>query len=621
MPGGTPGGGPQGPTSAGKDDKDGPAEEAPKDKQALQPIEPIPAQPTPRRRVQLFEAHGYLRMRGDYFHRLDLGIGPPNADTDADIKFFRPPAETPEEDSTSPSELRPNDVNCVERMINAGVNDPQKISRRCGRRSGLASANMRLRIEPTFHITDTVKIHATIDALDNIVLGSTPDSYYSVANPSAPIDLYTRTQVPPEYDLSKWYQDSIVVKRAYGQIRFGWGLDIKFGRMPQHWGMGIVYNDGNGYDRGERADILRMVDTDYGDSVDSVRFAFDFGKDRRRAHSVGISWDWASTGPTAAQLLGPSYASGTRVAQDFSVEKFDNVYQASAFILRRDDPAMLKRKLSLGIPVVNYGAIAWMRMQELDQPIGYTDPDDPDLQTYAESLMYRRALIVTPDLWMRVNWRTLRVELEAAGNFGYLRHRDLTEENPTEEDLLDVSVEEVERTTIASMGYGLEFKYGFFHDRFHIGLDQGFAMGDPEPPVDFMTGNPLSSDSIQNNTFRFNPAYMQDMLLFKEILGTVSNAAYFRPWAAFYFFQNNVSARVDVGYALAQNKTAMPGNRYSYGIEVDGAIRYHDTREPIYAALQYGVMFPLRGLNRNIGTGTSDARAAQTVQAHLGIRF
>src|SRR5690606_7246137 len=101
------------------------------------------------------------------------------------------------------------------------------------------------------------------------------------------------------------------------------------------------------------------LDRDYGDQVDSVRLAYDFGKDRRRAHTVALSWDWASSGRTLAMVLGPEYESGRLVGQTISAEKFDNVYQWSASIERRDDPEMLRRKLSLGTPVVNYGFITW----------------------------------------------------------------------------------------------------------------------------------------------------------------------------------------------------------------------------------------------------------------------
>ena len=660
MPGGAGPGGPGGPGN--RDKKEGPAEAAPKDKQALRPVDPVPAQPKGLRRLQLFELHGHMRMRGDYFHRLDLGLGQPPAASGVDLgnKYFPPPSTQPE--TIEGAVVRASDANCFAYLSDQGVN-PNKALKRCNRRNGVASANMRLRLDPTLHITDSVKVHATIDALDNMVLGSTPDSYLG-ENPYAPIDLYTRTQVPPSDGRNAW-GDSITVKRAWGHIRFGWGLDLKFGRMPHHWGMGIVANDGNGYYRGDAADIVRMLDMDYGDSIDSLRLGYDFGKDRRRTHTLEASWDWAASGPTTAQLFGPQWASGNLVGQDFSAEKFDNVMQWRISLLRRDDPSMLRRKLSLGEPVVNYGAIVWLRRQALDRvtgapglgdglgtnptwgddnsddglgrrgdALGNGDRDgvgDSGGQNYTNLLIQRRALVVTPDLWLRVNWRTLRVELEAAGVIGRYNERDLSEGPASGVVLTDIGSADLSRQWMLQLGYALEFKYGLFKDRFHIGLDQGFATGDDSEGVYGNPQSPLRTSGNQvRSAFRFNPAYHQDLLLFREVMGTASNAAYFRPWAAFYFLNNNMSGRLDVQYALAHQKAATYGGKTSWGLELNTALRYHDVREPIFVQLQYGVLFPFGGFDRPpavYATDTyappnnGDAKAVQTLQAQVGIRF
>jgi uncharacterized protein (TIGR04551 family) len=629
-PGGMGGGGAPPPGGPGqRDKKEGPAEEAPKDKQALRPIETVPAQPASRRRVQLFDLHGYMRMRGDFFHRLDLGLT--SRDADAEVlpnKFFRPPAEQGElREEAGRSVFANNDADCFTRLTNAGVS-LQRATTRCQRRNGLPSANMRLRLEPTLHITDTVSVHSQVDLLDNVVMGSTPDTY-RYDNPDAELDLFTRTQVPPQAGVNS-LEDSIQVKRAWGHIRFGFGLDLQFGRMPWSWGMGMVANGGNGYSRGDDADIIRQLDSDYGDSVDSIKLGFDFGKDRRRTHKVSLSWDWAASGPTTAQVLGPEYGNARLVGQTISAEKFDNVYQWSASIERRDDPDMLRRKLSLGGPVLNYGAIAWMRFQDVDQVEGSRAAEEAGLlpnSPYNELLVTRRAFVVTPDLWLRVNWRALRVELEAAGNFGSFRALGSSTADDAFQDpgiYETINAADLERKLIANFGYGLEFKYGFLKDRFHIGFDHGMATGDTStqtyaPDNGGAVGYNDDDDVISN--FRFNRAFFVDLLIFREILGTVSNAAYFKPWAAFYFF-DNFSARVDAGYALAMNRRSTLGNKFSYGIELDGALRYHDTREPIFFQLQYGALFPLPAFNRINPSGTrEDARAVQTIQAQVGIRF
>lgn len=616
------------PTGPGqrKEKKEGPAEEAPKDKQALRPIEEVPATPQRRRRIALFDLHGYFRMRADYFHRLDLGLNDRLSDfeTVGQNKYFRPPVERAE--VRDDGMIVANDARCLTRLTERGVS-VLRASTRCQRRNGFGSANLRLRLEPTLHVTDTVKVHSQVDLLDNVVLGSTPDSF-AYDNPNAPIDLFTRSQVPPQAGVNS-FDDSILVKRAWGQIRFGFGLDLQFGRMPWSWGMGLVANSGNGYFRGYKSDIIEHLDRDYGDNVDSVRLAFDFGKDRRRAHTVAVSWDWAASGRTMAQVLGPEYQSGRIVGQTISAERFDNVFQWSASIERRDDPDMLRRKLSLGGPVVNYGFITWLRYQDVDAAFGAPLPEDSIVQPdYGELLVPRRAIYATPDLWFRVNWRTLRIELEAAGSFGTFRVRDLGEDVLDPDSFYEsLTVDDLQRETVANFGYALEFKYGFFKDRFHIGFDQGFAMGDTgtsQFAPDAQAPVTANDDDNTISNFRFNPAYNVDLLLFREILGTVSNAAYFKPWAAFYFF-DHFSARVDIEYALAAQKASTLGNKWSYGVELDGAVRYHDAREPIFFQLQYGVMFPLGAFNRLNPEGLlpseEDARAVQTVQGQLGIRF
>lgn len=659
---GGPGGVPQ--TPAGGDDKEeGPAEAAPKDKGALAPVTPVPAQPEGRRRLQLFELHGNLRMRSDYFHRLDLGLLFDDDDVQAH-KYFVPPATT-EPSDTDDNSSKTNDAGCFTQLSAQGVS-PQRQGRRCARRRGFAGANMRLRLSPTIHVTDMVKVHAQVDLLDNLVLGSTPDSFTS-ENPWAPTELFTRSQYPQVAGVNS-FNDSITVKRAWGEIRFGFGMKLEFGRMPNHWGLGIVQNDGNGYDRQEKGDIIRIVDTDYGDSVDTVRLSFDFGADKRRAITVGVSYDWAASGPTTAQLLGPQWQSGNLVAQTISAELYDNVHQFSLWVTRHDDPSMLRRKLSSGNPVVNYGLKTWIRWQTIARAIGtpglgdglgtnpsietnpeFTDPDglshagvplgngmlDEDghdgVDNYAASLVHRRGWILTPDLWLRINWRTLRIETEAAMVLGNFSHRDLSV--PRTDNTFDpASALASESTRILQFGYALEFKYGLFKDRFHIGLDHGLATGDGSPPYQFQYQSPLpvtGGDYNEFGTFRFNPAYVQDLLLFKELIGTVANAGYVKPWAAFYFFQDNFSARLDVEFAGAFDKRGtLAGDRSLWGLELAGALRYHDAEEPIFFQLQYGVMFPFGAWNAQRTDGDTggllprdDSRAAQTVQAQLGIRF
>ncbi|WP_434418673.1 hypothetical protein [Nannocystis pusilla] len=259
------------------------------------------------------------------------------------------------------------------------------------------------------------------------------------------------------------------------------------------------------------------------------------------------------------------------------------------------------------------------------------------LQDYANILIRRRALVFTPDVWFRVNWKTLRVELEGAavlGRFNEINDSsafDASQGNDRDDVYTIKDTTDMGRRWLTQFGYALEFKYGLFKDKFHLGLDHGFASGDNDPRFRYNTPWNSNLDDRTWSKFRFNPAYFSDLLLFRELLGTASNAAYFKPWLAFYFFDNNFSGRLDIEYAVAPQRTNTWGNKANYGLEIDAAFRYHDRQEPIFFQLQYGVMFPFGAFNRGVeyspdGTlagvpNNGDPKAAQTVQAQLGIRF
>ena len=69
----------------------------------------------------------------------------------------------------------------------------------------------------------------------------------------------------------------------------------------------------------------------------------------------------------------------------------------------------------------------------------------------------------------------------------------------------------------------------------------------------------------------------------------------------------------------------MASDKSLWGLELNGSVRYHDADEPIFVQLQYGVMFPFGGFNAQVQNGTAvqrlDAKAAQSIQAQIGVRF
>ena len=87
-----------------------------------------------KQRVNLFQPHGYLRLRGEFFHGISLGRG---ADPRATSSFPGP-------------------------FIGTGGNNSQ------------SDANFRFRFEPTLEVSEDLSIHFQADILDNSLLGSSP---------------------------------------------------------------------------------------------------------------------------------------------------------------------------------------------------------------------------------------------------------------------------------------------------------------------------------------------------------------------------------------------------------------------------------------------------------------
>jgi uncharacterized protein (TIGR04551 family) len=160
-------------------------------------------------RVNLFQPHGYLRMRGEFFNNLDLGVG-----TDPSHNYLFP---------------RP--------YIGTGGNHSQ------------SDANFRFRFEPTLAVSEDISIHFQADMLDNVLLGSDPSSDQYL-DPFTPVSALANTRSG----------SAVNVKRVWGEVNTQLG-EFLFGRMGYHWGLGILHNDGN------------CLDCDYGDTYDRIAFA------------------------------------------------------------------------------------------------------------------------------------------------------------------------------------------------------------------------------------------------------------------------------------------------------------------------------------------------------------
>src|SRR5262249_2972879 len=151
------------------------------------------------------------------------------------------------------------------------------------------------------------------------------------------------TQGPPTAGVNGW-RNSIDVKRVWAEYMTPVG-QLRFGRMPAHWGLGMVQNSGDG------------IDSDYQTTVDRIMFVSGV---KSIDMYFGGAWEFLSTGPTNAN------AYSVYGGQPYNTANQANVGQWSAFVARRMNPDLQRLALARGDLVLNGGIYATYRTQQID---------------------------------------------------------------------------------------------------------------------------------------------------------------------------------------------------------------------------------------------------------------
>ena len=586
----------------------GPAEAAPVgegEEPELPALPPWPGEET--KKVKFFELKGYFRFRADMYHNLNLGL-----DSITTPKF-RAPFYLPLSENADSS------MNCNKRRVTAvpggTIEDrglPTDPNEKCIANT-LGGANMRLRLEPTINVSEQVKVHAQFDVFDNLVLGSTPNGLSGQEiTPNIPMTAFTDSAAPPIVGRNT-QTPAIIVKRAWAEVMTPFG-QLRFGRMPSQWGLGLLANNGSCWD------------CDYGDSGDRVMFATKvFG------HILGMGYEFTSNGPTSLSVdSGQSYYLG----QAIDLEQLDDVDQLFWVVGKIDKPDVIQDKVERGDLVLNYGAYVVWRKQDLDYRT--TLPTDMNTErSLSKMLLERHAWAVIPDIWFKLLWGKFYLELEATVIVGKIENSDLTQ-----------AVSKDDPVDVLQFGWALKAHYKLMQDALIIRFDMGMASGDQTEIIDlnrrrslYLPYDPNVNDRAINE-FRFDSDYHVDLILFREIMSTVANAIYLKPSVQYNIF-DSFGAKLDMIYSLAHRPIAYPGNSPHLGLEFDLDIFYNNEEEGFYAGLQYGMLIPLDGLDlpRSIygkaienmpvlmnepdrtSADKADADLAHTFQARLIVKF
>jgi len=431
------------------------------------------------------------------------------------------------------------------------------------------NADMRLRLDVAIDVGWGVSIRGRLHALDNLRLGSTPDGDFAggVVNqrsPDRPLDL----------------------RQLYGQVLLQFGM-LTAGRMGAlvDWGTGFFINAGNG------------IDDDWGDVGDRIAFTTPL---------AGLLWT------AAYEISAPGPASDVvrpEIRPPFDLDPKDDVSTVAFAVSRWDLPATRQRRLAARRTTFNFGLVGSHRWQSYDVATGA----EPTMT----NAIARDLSAWVADLWLRLDVGPVTLEAEAA-------YVDFSIRNPS----LDPSV----RLDIALTGRQLggvariDYRGG---DRFFARLEAGFASGDERPGFGARPGATAARagdlDGLQFdltrtprdttiNNFRFHPNYRVDLILWRRIIGTITDAVYVRPMARYRVAPMlTLEGAVITSFAVEANST--PAGKSPLGVEVNLGAMY-EQEHGFFARLDYGLLLPLAGFaNLPARVDPSPAHALHLVMA------
>lgn len=443
----------------------------------------------------------------------------------------------------------------------------------------LYQADMRLRTDASVYAPGgSIAVHVRLDLIDNLTLGSTPDDI-----PAATVG-------------QRFLDSSIHLRRAWGEVLTPFGL-LTVGRQSNSWGLGLLANAGD------------CPDCDGGDAADRIAFTTPV---------AGLIWslavDISATGPLGQR------ATGTRAVD---LTPTDDVSTVTLAALQWLGDAARKRRHVAGRTSTEYGAYLSYRWQQGDTPTSYLPTSTPVGLTAAQ-VVPRGLNAIAADVWLRIEQRAFRVEFEGA-----LLYSSIESTSLIPGVLLRDSV------TGTQFGGALETDFLPRDGAVTFGLDLGFASGDSAPGFGAfprtLQASPLPGDldgpqatlpyDTTVDNFRFHPDYRVDRILFREIIGRVTDAYYFRPHVRWRLFDQPfgtlaLTASGVASFAVFASST--PGNRSPLGVEIDPALTY-ESGDGFTAAVEYAVLFPLSGFS-NPEAGLT-ATPAQLLRLRLQLAY
>ncbi len=426
----------------------------------------------------------------------------------------------------------------------------------------MATADLRLRIDPTLHIGEWFDINSQIDLAGATVLGG--DNNPTIADREARA-VENLSGMPSQGDV----RNAAAVRRLWVHARLFGLAELEIGRTGDHFGLGMLRNAGG--------DLLG----DFQSDVDRVSLRGDlFGLRLMLARDSLGTLPFASTLPNAFDHKAESRIVQTGTGSiAYGLEDAADVTRWVAEITGG--------KLN-GEPGLKWSAAAQYQTQDV---ASRADHEDCIANASCDQLVPRNGRLIIAQLALDWNGTLggspLRLQGESAGIYGSFGRTD--PRSGTESPLLLLSA-------------GAAFKAKWQRGLGDVLVDAGFASGDRSGGFGVLDTDNLrngaelsASPKTFSSGFHFHRNYRVDGLLFRDLIGAVANAWYLKPAYRYELLDkgHGDSLALELGLlaAVAASSEATPGKGNLLGFEPELSLEY---RQPsgTGALLRATYLFP-----------------------------
>ena len=501
--------------------------------------------------VKYFELYGYFNVANNFTYNMKLN-------------------------DNNPYMKGRNTINNISTDAATGEKSPSKTNEHV-----LNWAWLKLHLEPVINIAEIMEIHTKLSIFGNTAMGA--DNYE--------ID---KKENGLMRDAQLSTSANIVFEGLWGVFDTPIG-QLKVGRMPFHWGVGILYSDGN-----------KFNSLSSGNYLDRIQLTIPI-----MGFKLIPAFDVASTG-----LLDKYHDYFIDASQ-----KDDGFNVSLMFTMQEDDPAVLENKILNEKTVVEVGAMVMFSWKnnasgewtKSDEQNGTVEPTDDKFVDSDKIYAYtgQGAKLWKLDAWLNLYYKFFAFKTELAfltGSIGKVRLEDGREKS----------------VKTQMVGWAADLGFRVIPKKFHIGLLTGIASPDDADYVQADSwntpGNSINNSSTKSDhtveNFRFNKDYNFNSALWNQFLGRFT-AGYYASVTATYFFLDDLKGYIGTTYTMAlKENNSLGGKGLPNALEPFIGIDYAN-KSGMRLGTRYQIGIPFSGLD----TDEHDTSLFHYLNVYLGVVF